>query len=332
VSYVTVVRNNVKTLQRCLESVRAQRHPKVEHIVLDGASTDGTLDLIREHAGTIDYFVSEPDDGLYYAINKAVPLARGEIICILNSDDWLEPDAAATAVRRLRGMRGKALLASAALSHFESGRTVVWEPAFVHPGCYFTCANDCHNAIYATRAVYEATGPYDTAYRIAADFKWIMTCLEVGTVFRYTRERTVNYSIGGISSDAVEHSLECVRVARERFTFLSKVEAERLYWSFFCFIASTADQVRFVGPKEYTRFLQQVLNRHADQAEFVQAIAWAAAAKLVHPCDLSAGQSKTAPAPPSPVVTAVRSALRGSPRLYSLARHVYRRVRSVEPE
>jgi glycosyltransferase involved in cell wall biosynthesis len=101
VSYVTVVRNAVTTLPRTLASVKAQRGAAVEHIVVDGLSSDGTLRVIEAHAGQIDYFVSEPDSGLYDALNKAVSLARGSLVCVLNADDWLTADAAATAARAL---------------------------------------------------------------------------------------------------------------------------------------------------------------------------------------------------------------------------------------
>lgn len=101
VTYITVVRNNAATLARTIESVQSQTYFNVEHIVLDGASTDGTLDVIRKYGERIDYFASEPDGGLYEAVNKAVPLARGQLICILNSDDWLEPQAAEIAVERM---------------------------------------------------------------------------------------------------------------------------------------------------------------------------------------------------------------------------------------
>ena len=111
-----MVRNNTTTLARTIESVQQQTYGNVEHIVLDGASTDGTLDLIRQYADRLDYFVSEPDAGLYDAINKAVPLARGQLICILNSDDWLEPHAAEIAVHRhARRGGGPSLLADDAL-------------------------------------------------------------------------------------------------------------------------------------------------------------------------------------------------------------------------
>ena len=282
VTYVTVVRNNAAMLARTIESVQSQTYPNVEHVLLDGASTDGTLDVIRRYADKIDYYASEPDKGLYDAVNKAVPLARGQLICILNSDDWLEPLAAEIAVRRMGNCAGSAILLTAA--NVVQGCEVIqeWYPAFVHPGCYFMCANDCHNGIYATRAAYESSGPYDDAYKIVADFKWIMTCLEAGVSFAYTREVTVNYSLGGTSGDVYRHSIECRKVVGERFPFLSQADIAGLYHCFFLFAgaANLPD-----SPASRTDFLRDVYARQSTDLDFLRAFGWASIEKLRHPAD-----------------------------------------------
>jgi glycosyltransferase involved in cell wall biosynthesis len=269
VSYVTVVRNNVALLERTIESVRRQTYGNVEHIILDGASTDGTLKLIEQYADQIDYFVSEPDRGLYDALNKAIPLARGQLICVLNSDDWLDPYAAEIAVRRMCGRSSPSLLFTGALIGDRQ-----WAPTFVHPGSYFTCAVVCHNGIYATPAAYEMSGPYDTSYRIAADFKWIMTCLDAGVSSIYTRETTVHYSIGGISSDAYAHSVECIRVISERFPELSTEDVHGLYHIFFS-IQSEAATLIPDRPVSANDFFQALLAKQSKNDEFIQSLAWA---------------------------------------------------------
>lgn len=329
VSYVTVVRNNTATLARTLDSVQQQTYDNVEHIVLDGASTDGTLDLIRRYADRLDYFVSEADAGLYDALNKAVPLARGQLICILNSDDWLEPDAAEIAVRRMReALDGPALLLSGALVR-EGAVTHPWSPAFVHPGCYFTCANDCHNAIYATRAAYERSGPYDISFRIAADFKWIMTSLDAGSACVYTQEPTVNYSMGGTSGDVRQHSVECMRVVSERFPFLSSVEVSGLYHCFFRLAGAVAQQ-QGDRPANHTAFLQKVFAMHERRPDFLGALSWASMATLEHPADVAAragplaqGRSQLGVA----IKASARKALLQHPRLYGFAKRGYRWLR-----
>ncbi|MGK6310108.1 glycosyltransferase [Variovorax sp. DT-64] len=332
VSYVTVVRNNKATLARTIESVQRQTYGNVEHIVLDGASTDGTLDVILQHGDRLDYYVSEPDAGLYDAVNKAVPLARGQLICVLNSDDWLEPHAAEIAVRRMHGMYDEAALLMTAALVRDGDILHEWHPAFVHPGSYFICANDCHNGIYATRAAYERSGPYDSSYKIAADFKWIMTCLESGSKFVYTKEATVNYSLGGTSSDQRQHSIDCMRIVSERFDFLSPVEVSGLYHSFFVFTgAFSAEQGG--RPSNHTLFLRRLFAAHESRPDFLSALGWAAMATLQHPVDAAAPQP--APAVEAPAVPTFRrsvkelakSILYKYPGLYGAAARGYRRLR-----
>lgn len=323
VSYVTVVRNNRATLARTIESVQRQTYPNVEHIVVDGASTDGTLDLILQYGDRLDYFASEPDTGLYDAVNKAIPLARGQLICILNSDDWLEPDAAEIAIHRMGDSTGCAMLLTGA--NVQGADALhEWYPAFVHPGCYFMCANDCHNGIYATRAAYERSGPYDTSYKIVADFKWIMTCMEVDVTFVYTREVTVNYSLGGTSGDVRQHSIECMRVVGERFPFLSPTDIKGLYHCFFLFAgqAGLPD-----SPSDRTAFLRDVFARHSADPEFLDALSWASIERLQHPGDF---QPTLLPAVVEARLTvkgavkeAVKDALRQHPGAYAMVKRLH---------
>ena len=280
VTYVTVVRNNTTTLQRAIESVQHQTYANVEHVIIDGDSTDGTLDLITRYADRIDYFASSPDSGLYDALNKAIPLARGDFICVLNSDDWLEPDAAETAVTRLVDVNRPTILLTAAIvrrdqhSSDVSAREFAWYPALVHPGCYFTCADDCHNGIYATRSAYERSGPYDSSYEIAGDFNWIMACLESGVDFVYSEDLTINYVMGGISSDPKKHGQECVRTMRRRFPALTAEEAGGLHHRFF-FVPVNGDAVQ--RPTDQSRFLRRLFIRHSEDDELLRALAWALA-------------------------------------------------------
>lgn len=285
VSYVTVVRNGDKTLARTIASVIRQSYGNVEYIVVDGASTDGTLDIIQQHAQAIDYFVSEPDEGLYHALNKAIQFARGDLICVLNADDWLHDDAARIAVQAAQTLGGAYLVLTAAT--VKGGRKdLFWPPAPVHLGCYFTCANDCHNAIYASRQAYERSGPYDVSLRIAADFQWIMACLESGVAMHYVNEPTVYYAMGGASGDVVAHSKECVAIVMKRFAFLQPKEAWEIYHSFFIF-QDAARQLPQHTPQDRLEAMRAICRQHAGDQAFMAAMALAALNRLEHPLDRS---------------------------------------------
>lgn len=283
VSYVTVVRNGDKTLARTIASVIRQSYRNVEYVVVDGASCDGTLGIIEQHAEAIDYFVSEPDEGLYQALNKAIQLARGDLICVLNADDWLHDDAARTAVQAAQNLDVAYLVLTAAT--VKDGRKErAWPPAQVHLGCYFTCANDCHNAIYASRQAYERSGPYDESYRIAADFKWIMACLESGVAMHYVNEPTIHYTMGGASGDVQTHSKECVDIMMKRFAFLQPKEAWEIYHSFFVF-QDSARQLPQHMPQDRLEAMRSICRGHAGEHTFLAAMAWAALYRLEHPLD-----------------------------------------------
>ena len=93
ISIITVTKNSEKYLEQNILSVSSQSHTNCEHIIIDGNSTDQTKHIINKHKEKISYWISEPDDGLYFAMNKGIKKATGDIIGILNSDDIFYPDA-----------------------------------------------------------------------------------------------------------------------------------------------------------------------------------------------------------------------------------------------
>lgn len=269
ISYVTVIRNNEKDIRRVIESVQKQTYKNIEHILLDGASTDKTLSIIQEYSDIVDYFASEPDKGLYDALNKAIPLCRGDLICVLNSDDWLPENAAEIVVQKYNKATNTLLLGAAKVQINET-ETIKWVPGQVTKNSYFSIANCCHNAMYATKGTYELSGPYDTNLKIAADFKWIMRCFDAGVKFINIDDITVHYSLGGISSDSVSHIKECKFIAKEKFPFLTAQDIDELNYIFYPW-RDHLDHLRF-GSLQLTPTLQNLTKKYHNNSEFIQSI------------------------------------------------------------
>ena len=266
VSYITVVRNAATTLPRTLASVRAQRGAAVEHIVIDALSDDGTLAVIEAHAEQIDYYVSEPDSGLYDALNKAMSLVRGSLVCVLNADDWLAADAAALAIRALRqadpqpeAPAARLILSAAWLQN--RGRRRLWLPGPLDVGSWLRCPNLCHNGVYATPAALKVAGPYDTRLRIVADTRWLLANVEAGVTLHAIAAPTVHYVTGGLSGDSKRHVQECALLLAHRFPALHDEEVWALLHAFYPW-ASNLEPFADRRPHDLGQALQALAVRH----------------------------------------------------------------------
>ena len=93
ISIITITFNSEKTLEETIESVLSQNYPNLEYLIIDGGSSDGTLEIVKRYKDKIDFVISEPDRGISDAFNKGIRYATGEIVGIINSDDLLLPDA-----------------------------------------------------------------------------------------------------------------------------------------------------------------------------------------------------------------------------------------------
>ena len=228
VTIVTAVYDNDTTFERCIASVLAQTWPNVEYIVVDGGSPESTLDIIRSNNGAIDYWVSEPDRGIYAAMNKGIELARGDYICLLNSDDIYAPDFVEKAVACAQSTG-----ADIVYTDYRLGSTVL-SAQDVGPGILLGHMNICHNTFLTSRKSYDRIGPYDESYRIVSDAVWMRRAWQSGEAFAHLPETLFTLTEGGLSSGVSEahRSLfidEMARSYRKQFTQLSEDEARTLY-------------------------------------------------------------------------------------------------------
>jgi glycosyltransferase involved in cell wall biosynthesis len=210
VSVVTVVRNNARTLARAAESVFTQDVPDVEYVVVDGGSTDDTLDVIRSLQPRVGIWVSEPDRGISDAFNKGIALSRGEIIGILNSDDWYEPGAVAAALVALK--TSGADIAYGPMQYWSGTERTF----FVH-GDHHQLDRGMsigHPTIFVRRSAYGQLGLFRLDYRFAMDYEWLLRAKVGGAKFVDVGRCLANMQEGGIGDRKWRRSQREVARAR----------------------------------------------------------------------------------------------------------------------
>ena len=198
ISIITVCLNSKKTIETAIKSVLRQEYDDLEYIIIDGGSTDGTQDIVKKYQADITRFVSEPDKGLYDAMNKGIRLASGEVIGILNSDDWYEKDTLRIVAsgfsynKHLEVLYGdvnivKKLGISFRLETFPF--VTLWRLMSVN-----------HPAAFVRKSAYEKYGLFDTSYKIAADADFMNRIWHCGAAFGHINEVLTNFAQEGISS------------------------------------------------------------------------------------------------------------------------------------
>jgi glycosyltransferase involved in cell wall biosynthesis len=212
VSIVTAVRNAAGRLERAMQSVLSQTYPEIEYIVIDGGSTDGTPDVVRRHANRLAFWVSEPDRGISEAFNKGVSAAKGELIGLLNADDWMEPDQIERAVAALE-RTGADFVFGDLVYHDPAGRAVhrvLGDPGYARViGSRMPEVN--HPTLLARRAVYERIGLFDLRYHAAMDYDWLLRAHLAGCRGAYDPKIVAHMTLAGISDRAYGSALAEVR-------------------------------------------------------------------------------------------------------------------------
>jgi glycosyltransferase involved in cell wall biosynthesis len=213
---VTVVRNGAATIEKTIRSVLGQQGEPVEYIIVDGDSTDGTLEIIRRYEDRIALWVSEPDAGIADAFNKGISLARGELIGLVNSDDEYAPDAIASGLAAL-DTHPEAGFSFGDCAFLQDDRQVMVFRADADYarviGRRMPRVN--HPSFLMRRSVYEQRGLFRTQYRIAMDYDFFLRIHRAGVRGAAIPKVLVRMRLGGISNAQVLRCYrECFEVAR----------------------------------------------------------------------------------------------------------------------
>ena len=171
ISVITVVRNAVSHIGECIESVLAQKIERLEYIIIDGVSTDGTIDVIRSYGDCITHFVSEPDNGLYDAMNKGLSIASGKFIHFLNADDRY---AEADSLRKLLPKLNTDFICHAQMIYVDEvgNKRLLGKP--YNRLQELKASHMPQPVMFVPRSMYKTVGIFDINYQIAADYEMVL--------------------------------------------------------------------------------------------------------------------------------------------------------------
>ncbi|MEZ4699373.1 MAG: glycosyltransferase family 2 protein [Rhodothermales bacterium] len=223
-SIITVTFNAAATLERTLRSVLRQTPPHdIEYLIVDGGSKDGTLDLVRRYADRLAGWTSEPDRGIYDAMNKGIARATGDWVGLVNADDWLAPDALSTVAEAVARRPDAGVIVGGLVRVTEDGAmgTVVPPPA------RFSCLQpNNHPATFVRRDVYERLGGFDLRYAISADLEFILRAQRAPDVHVETIPTVLAYMTSGGASYGFSGVMEACSIER---TYFGAGNATRLF-------------------------------------------------------------------------------------------------------
>ncbi|MBN2781671.1 MAG: glycosyltransferase, partial [Campylobacterales bacterium] len=211
VSIITVVYNGEKFLEDTIKSVINQSYDNVEYIIIDGGSTDGTVEIIKKYEAQIDYWVSEKDNGIYDAMNKGISLVTGDIIGLINADDWYEKNTVELIISvinendkfdvvygLIRYIKNEQELKIEAQNHhFLSDRMIP------HPTCFIKSK------------VYKKLGNYVNDYKSASDYDLLVRVYKNNCIFHKIDKVLANFRIDGISSNDFTGAIETLKIKKK---------------------------------------------------------------------------------------------------------------------
>lgn len=216
---ITITYNAARWLERTVVSILSQSYPNIEYLIIDGGSKDGTVDIIKQYAPGIAYWVSEPDKGLYDAMNKGLKQATGDYVWFINAGDTLQSAATVQRIAMKIGKRsslpdviyGETSIVDAegkplGMRRLKAPKQLSWKS--FRMGMLV-----CHQSFIAKRTI---APEYDLQYRLSADYDWCIRCLKQAKSIYNTKMILSNYLEEGLSTQQRKASL------KERYEVMCK--------------------------------------------------------------------------------------------------------------
>lgn len=215
VSIITVTYNSEKYLEDCIQSVIKQEYPNIEYLIIDGKSTDETLNIIQKHSGFITKFISENDNGMYDAINKGMQMATGDIIGVLHSDDVFAGNGVVSAVvEAFKANKVDAVYGDLNYVYAEDISKIYrnWKGKIFHRRLFHKGWMPAHPAFYFKKELLEKYGNYKIEFKSAADYELMARYLYKHRVPAiYIPELMILMRRGGMSNSNIKKRIQANR-------------------------------------------------------------------------------------------------------------------------
>jgi len=272
VSIITVCYNSEATVEDTVKSVLSQSYTNWEHIIVDGGSTDRTVEIIKsyqkQYGERLRVYVG-PDKGIYDAMNKGIGYAKGEVIGIINSDDWYEPDALSEVIEKYLKCGDRMAIMSGGVNRINGG-VILYTQHFKHvSGSDFKRNLPLqHPGVFVSKSVYESLGGFDLTFRVAADYDFLWRCYDSNRVIFILLDNVVSNMREGGASDVF--SIKGIyRIAKERQRIISKHcnSLESIWFPFVFFNKEVVTQLikSIMGSKQlhslYRRFNKTIISQ-----------------------------------------------------------------------
>ncbi|SFE51289.1 glycosyltransferase family 2 protein [Thermophagus xiamenensis] len=209
ISLITVTYNSAKTLEATIKSVRDQKFEDLEYIIIDGGSDDGTIDIIKENNDIINSWISEPDAGLYDAMNKGIKMSVGEVIGFIHADDILaDPDILRIVCQKYSETNFHLLYGDLEYVRADDLNKVVryWQSGQFKPGQLRRGWMPPHPTVYFSRQLFNRVGLFNLEYRISADYEWLLRALSIPSIrVEYLPRVMVRMRLGGLSNASLRN-------------------------------------------------------------------------------------------------------------------------------
>lgn len=213
ISIITVAFNAQNTIERCINSLLQQRFKNTQYIIIDGGSTDDTVAIIEKYSANVDIFISEPDNGIYDAMNKGIALATGDVIGTINADDFFADDDVLDNIAKVFSEQDTLILYGD-LDYIDPSDKVIrkWRSGKYSRGMFNWGWMPPHPTFYCKKSLFDKLGVYKLDYGSAGDYELMLRFIHSNNINAYYLNKVlIKMVVGGVSNKSLSNRVQAMR-------------------------------------------------------------------------------------------------------------------------